>query len=292
MQPNEQVTENKKVLIAEDETMVRELLSSYLERRGMRVVAVPNGREALEKFRKEHFDLVLSDVKMPEITGLQLLVAIKDINHRTPVVLISGYGEIETVVAALKAGAENFLTKPLKMEKLYKVLRQSLDLGCAHAESCTNQIRCRQTTIMDSPSQPHLIRELIYQISLSSVAAGFSVRDLDNNLKLAFSEAITNAMEHGNKWDPGKFIRVKVVAGRGILEVDIRDEGPGFDSASLPDPTDESNLYNERGRGVFLMYTIMDKVKFSPEGNRVVLTKFASDLKAGADGRQDGIAGF
>ena len=276
MQPNEHVSGKKKVLIAEDEVMVRELLTSYLERRGMQVVAASNGREALEEFRKDHFDLILSDVKMPELSGLQLLVAIKDINPRTPIVLISGYGEIETVVAALKAGAENFLTKPLKMEKLFKVLQQSLDLACVQAESCDSRIDCLQTTAMESPSQPHLIKELIYQISLSAVSAGFSKRDMDNNLKLAFSEAITNAMEHGNHWDPEKKVKVQVRAGRDRLEVEIEDEGPGFDFASLPDPTDESNLYNERGRGVFLMYTTMDKVEFSPKGNRVTLTKLAS----------------
>ena len=268
--------------------MVRELLTSYLTRRGMQVVAVPNGREALEEFRADRFDLVLSDVKMPEISGLQLLVAIKDINPRTPVVLISGYGEIETVVDALKAGAENFLTKPLKMEKLFRILQQSLDMGCVQAESCASQIKCMQTTIMTAPSRPHLIKEIIYQISLSSVAAGFSRRNLDNNLKLALSEALTNAMEHGNRWDPDKMVVVTVRAGRESLEVEIQDEGQGFDFASLPDPTDESNLYKERGRGVFLMYTIMDKVEFSPEGNRVILTKLASGPETAKKKRRAG----
>ena len=112
-------------MVVDDEEQMRVIISRFLNALGHEAVSAPNGRDALRKFRDQPFDLVLSDVRMPELNGLQLLKAIKEMNPRVPVVLISGYADIEIVVEALKAGAENFLPKPIKMNFLGKVVEQS-----------------------------------------------------------------------------------------------------------------------------------------------------------------------
>jgi CheY-like chemotaxis protein len=261
------------VLVVDDEELVRSMLVRYLERQGYQVQAAGDGRQALELFRESNFDLVLSDVRMPGLDGIQLLKALKEINPRVPVVLISGYGEVETVVAALKFGAENFLGKPLKMEALGKVIEQSLAISCLRYMGRPLVPQVRQVTYLEAPSRPELVCELVQQVTLSAVAVGYAQYDLDNNLKLALVEGITNAMEHGNKWDQAKMVKVESEATRDTLKVSIGDEGPGFDFAALPDPTSDERLFNERGRGVFLMRAIMDEVTYNPEGNRVTLSK-------------------
>ena len=262
------------ILVADDEKQVRELLDIHLSGLGYQMATARDGREALELFKKRHFDLIISDVRMPGLDGLQLMRAARAINPRVLVILISGYGDMETVVKALKSGAENFLPKPLKLITLSKVVGQALGLRCL-PPSTDGPLPCvRQATEIDCPSSSKMLTETVYQIALSAVAVGFAQRDLDTNLKLAVSEALTNAMEHGNNWDPGKRVKVEVELSREMLQIAIEDEGPGFDFAALPDPTDRLNLTQERGRGVFLIQTIMDEIVFEGSGNRIIMRKY------------------
>lgn len=262
-----------RILVADDEEMVRDLLERFLVSRGYQVTLAEDGRAALEAFRKTPFDLVLSDVRMPSMDGLQLLHALKEINPRVPVVLISGHGDVETVVHALKSGAENFLGKPLKMLQLGQVVERSLALSCIRPRASFDLPVMEQTTSFSLPSRSDLVCEVVYQIALSAVAMGFTHNDLDNNVRLALVEALTNAMEHGNRWDESKLVRVKARVDRDLLVVEVEDEGHGFDHRALPDPTKTENLLCERGRGIFLMRSIMDEISFNPQGNKVVLRK-------------------
>jgi YesN/AraC family two-component response regulator len=262
-----------RILIVDDEKLILELLTEFLESKGHEVVTALNGQEGLEKFKSYAPDMILTDLKMPKLTGIQLLKAVKETNPKVPVVLISGYGEIETVVEALKEGAENFLAKPLNMKVLAKVVEKSLSLKATSIKSHAAYINVNQSTNISVPSHAELIWEVIHIISQSSVTSGFSQQELDNNLKLALVEGITNAMEHGNKWDSEKRVEVEVVCSPELLEISITDQGEGFDPEKLPDPTLETNLLSERGRGIFLMSGIMDEVFHVPPGNQLILRK-------------------
>jgi len=262
-----------RILVADDEDALRELLQRFLETKGHQVVLAQDGREALKLFREQPFDLVLSDVRMPGLDGLQLLAAVKDINPRTPVVLISGYGDIETVVTALKAGAENFLAKPIRIDMLRRVVSQSLSLSARSERRADHFPNVTQQTKIETPSQQCYINDIIYLIAASAAAVGYVGHDLDNNLKLALVEAIMNAMEHGNKWDETKKIRLTVTIDAEMFKIVIADEGPGFDPDKLPDPTSPEQLLAERGRGVFLMRAIMDEITYNESGNEVTMTK-------------------
>lgn len=261
------------VLVADDEVLVRDLLSRFLTGRGLQVREAGDGQEALRLFRDNHFDLVLSDVRMPGLDGLGLLAAIKEINPRVPVVLISGYGDVDTVVRALKAGAENFLAKPLSMDVLGKVVDQALALASLPAAGSSRWLCLRQHTRLEAASRPELICDVVQQIAQSAVAVGYASHDLDNNLKLALVEAVTNAMEHGNHWDPELKVVVEAEVTPERMYVSVTDQGRGFDHSTLPDPTSGDQLFCERGRGVFLMHAIMDEVCYSPTGNCVILCK-------------------
>ena len=93
------------------------------------------------------------------------------------------------------------------------------------------------------------------------------------SIHLALEEALVNAIEHGNEFDPEKQVRVCCQLADDLLRIEVTDEGPGFDPAKVPDPTDEQHLENPGGRGVLLMRRFMDRVEYSAKGNAVVLEK-------------------
>ena len=91
------------------------------------------------------------------------------------------------------------------------------------------------------------------------------------NMLIAVTEAVNNAIIHGNKNDPEKVVRIGFEADDSTLTFSITDEGHGFDYTSLPDPTDPKNIQKPSGRGVFLMSTLADKILFEQNGRRVLL---------------------
>lgn len=273
--PANDVTRRKRrVLVVDDEDLVRDLLTHYLVQLGFEVIQAEDGSKALSLYRENPVDLVLSDVRMPRLDGLQLLVTLKDINPRLPVVLISGHGEVEVVVQALKAGADNFLAKPLRMDILARVVEQSLSLAWTAPHGLSQGMHVHQNTVVSAPSRREMVHEVLQVVTQSAVSTGYCQHDLDNNLKLALVEAFTNAMEHGNHWDEDLQVVVRVEMTSEQLKVSITDQGPGFQVSALPDPTCDEHLICERGRGVFLMRTIMDEVTFSPAGNCVTMIKW------------------
>lgn len=91
-------------------------------------------------------------------------------------------------------------------------------------------------------------------------------------LRLALEEALANAIQHGNNNNPGKAVTVNLSVDRGRIQIDITDEGEGFDPESVPDPTRTENLLIPAGRGLTLMRAFMTDVKFTPKGNCVCMT--------------------
>jgi serine/threonine-protein kinase RsbW len=95
--------------------------------------------------------------------------------------------------------------------------------------------------------------------------------DCYGNMLIAVTEAVNNAIHHGNKDDLEKFVRIGFESEDNKLIFSITDEGEGFDHSNLPDPTDPANIDKVSGRGVFLMTNLSDSIKFEQEGRRVLL---------------------
>ncbi|HET9917171.1 MAG TPA: sigma-54 dependent transcriptional regulator, partial [Candidatus Binatia bacterium] len=111
------------ILVVDDELAQREVISGFLRKQGFNVVAADSAERALELFRQDAFDLILTDQKMAEMSGLELMQAVHTINPETPVILITAFGTIAAAVAALKQGAIDYLTKPLNLEELLHRIR-------------------------------------------------------------------------------------------------------------------------------------------------------------------------
>ena len=92
-------------------------------------------------------------------------------------------------------------------------------------------------------------------------------------VKLALEESLVNAVRHGNRLDPALHVHIQYCINDRGITICVRDEGPGFDPADIPDPTPPENLTKPTGRGIMLMRAYMDSVTYSPRGNEVTMIK-------------------
>jgi DNA-binding NtrC family response regulator len=110
--------ESLRIVVVDDEPAQRELIGGFLKKQGHEVLLAPSGAEALSHVRNQQVDLVLSDCRMPGMSGPELLQNIKTVNPEIPLILMTAYGTVETAVQAMKDGAADYLTKPLDLEEL------------------------------------------------------------------------------------------------------------------------------------------------------------------------------
>ena len=120
--------DKQKILVVDDEPMIRELLSDFLSEEGYSISEATNGKEALEMIQKEPFNLVLSDIRMPEMSGFDLVKLVKKHSQRIGFILMTGFSTIYSEGDVRKIGADDYLPKPLDLsdllEKVERVLFQ------------------------------------------------------------------------------------------------------------------------------------------------------------------------
>jgi DNA-binding NtrC family response regulator len=115
------------ILVVDDEPSVVELLSEYLRTRGHTVCIASDGIEALDRLEEGGIDVVLTDMKMPRVSGPELLQTIKQRNYPVATILMTGYGTIDSAVRSLKAGAHDYLLKPFSLRELYAALGRTVE---------------------------------------------------------------------------------------------------------------------------------------------------------------------
>ena len=118
---------DKRILLVDDEPNVVKSCARMLELEGFTVEGVTSGAQAVDRYREQSFDLVLTDLKMPDVDGLDVLTAIREINPGAAVVIFTAYGTKESVVEALRLGAREFLEKPLDTKSLIATVRNILE---------------------------------------------------------------------------------------------------------------------------------------------------------------------
>lgn len=119
--------ENRKILLVDDDKSIRVTLGQSLEASGFNVVSAVDGEHALEKLRGDVFDLVLLDMKMPGMDGMEVLRRIKEDRPNQSVIMITGFGTVETAVEALKMGAVDYIQKPFGPDEIRAIVRRVLD---------------------------------------------------------------------------------------------------------------------------------------------------------------------
>jgi CheY-like chemotaxis protein len=114
----------KSILIVEDEKLVAETLSDILELLGYNVTITSNGEEGLKKFKKEKFDLIITDIHMPKLDGFQLVKKIRASDKEIPILALSGFIDSEHIQKILDMGADGYIEKPFTIAKIKSALKQ------------------------------------------------------------------------------------------------------------------------------------------------------------------------
>lgn len=141
------------ILIIDDEKAIRKTLSEILSYEGYKIEDAENGEDGLKKFNEKTFDVVLCDIKMPKIDGMEFLERAKASNPDVPVIMISGHGTIETAVEAVKKGAFDYVSKPPDLNRLLITIRNAMDRQTLATEAKTLKRKVTKTQQMIGSSE-------------------------------------------------------------------------------------------------------------------------------------------
>lgn len=289
------------ILVVDDSEVDRCLIGGILQRDEHSVAYAANGSEALSYLDGSVPDLIVTDLLMPSMDGLELVRAVRARHPAVPVILITGHGSEMLAVEALKQGAAGYVPKlqisEMLMGTVDDVLRvASVDRDHEKLLSCLN--RSEFTFFMELENDLSLIEPLIRLVKQAVGCMGLCDSTCQVRIGVALKEAVLNAMLRGNlelgpqpadasQPGEGSFLEQRrkqppFCDRRVLVDVKItteearfviRDEGPGFDVASIPDFIDAAGEQAKSGRGLALMRAFMDSVAFNEVGNQVTMVK-------------------
>ncbi len=294
-----------RVLVVDDSAVDRRLIGGLLEKDDrLQVEYVENGSAALACIRSDPPDVVVTDLQMPELDGLDLVRAVSIHHSNTPVVLMTAHGSEDLAIAALEQGAASYVPKARAAEKLLDTVFQVLALS--HAEgSYERLLECMDRTefvftLGNDPTVFDPLVDLVQQIAMGMGVTGAAERF---SIGSALQEALLNAYYRGNleiSREQMQESRERMLMGEKDHLVEqrraqapyrdrkiycqiaivpdearfvIRDEGPGFDVSTIPQHVDAAALDGEAGRGLVLIRACMDEVRHNPQGNEITLVK-------------------
>lgn len=154
------------ILIIDDEKAIRKTLTEILSFEGYKIEEAADGEEGLKKFREKNFDLVLCDIKMPKLDGIEFLEKAGEINSDIPIIMISGHGNIETAVEAVKKGAYDYISKPPDLNRLLITIRNAMDKSKLVVETKVLKRKAGKVQEMIGNSSPiQKIKETIEKVA-------------------------------------------------------------------------------------------------------------------------------
>ncbi|MCG8650672.1 MAG: response regulator [Pirellulales bacterium] len=288
------------ILVVDDSPTQLQQLRMVLEKEGYTVKSAVNGKEAFDAIKENPPSLVITDLQMPEMSGLDLVSAVRGIALTIPVILTTSQGSEEIAAEALQKGASSYVPKRDMMSTLIPTIQQVL--AVVEADQSVREISKLVTGSsleLCLTNDQSLVPNVIARLEQPLIE--FEVFDEGERMQVAMAldEALINAMVHGNlevsselrQTDDGKpyvdmiekrraespyadrkvFIRMHTTANQATFT--IRDEGPGFDQSTLCDPTDPENLEKAGGRGLLLINAFMDEVVHNEVGNEITMIK-------------------
>jgi len=271
-----------KILVVEDSKTMRLFLQNLLKKEGYQVETVSNGKEALlaieenQKFNTS-FNIVITDIIMPEMNGLELLKKAKQINQDISVIVVTSETTMDTAVQALNLGAINFLRKPPDPKEILDVIWRVSKLKELSFESEELIPFMTRSIHIEIPSQLKFIKGIAHNIIQEAKLMGYNESELKDKIPVTIDEAVTNAIKHGNKFDEHKKVKIHVDIDIEKISILIKDEGEGFKTQEVPDPTDPKNFLKMSGRGILFMKLSMDEVVYNDQGNQLTLIKYRKE---------------
>ncbi|HEV2764984.1 MAG TPA: ATP-binding protein [Pyrinomonadaceae bacterium] len=268
--------EKRRILIVESDTELRTLLQGVLGDLGHEVVACGDRDSALAREDLEDFDLVISDLTETPESGLQILGEMQKKRLFVPVVVSSEEVNQNGIVKAFKLGAANCVRRPYDPEELRTIVEKTLSYKLRFVEDLKVLPFVREHIEFELPSDLSLMNGVLHYLHERVALLGL-IKPERSNLFIALDEAFVNAVKHGNGSDPKKLVRITADLSAREARFTVEDEGEGFNVHDIPDPRDPANLFKTSGRGVLLIYNIMDEVEYNERGNRLTMIKRPDD---------------
>jgi CheY-like chemotaxis protein len=292
-----------KILVVDDSAFDRQLIGRLLEPLAdLKVVFACNGNDGLAAITREDPAVILTDLIMPDMEGLELVQRVRAQHPSLSVILVTAYGSEEIAMQALRAGAANYIPKKRLTRDLVSTIRQVLSIAALTRER-TRILRClvRRESAFVLENDPDLIMPLIKLIH--EELEGMNLCDATGQIQVgvALQEAICNALFHGNlevssdlrQEDESKFdalaaerrhldpycqrrIRIQVHLDRDAGRFVVSDDGSGYDTALFDQPLQPEDLHRIGGRGLLLIRTFMDQVRLNQSGNQITMIKYRS----------------
>lgn len=245
----------EKVLVVDDELLVRSFLKETLDRKGLDVTCAENGKTAIGLIKDTTYDLVFTDMKMPDITGLEVLKKIKEISPSTIVVVITAFGSIENAVEAMRLGAFNYLIKPFSPDTIEAVLEKAKEHAVLLEENqylrqeVTGLTGSPKTMIATSPVMQKILED-VQRIAKSS--ANVMITGESGTGK----EVIAHAIHFGSPRANRPFIRVNCAA---IPDALVESEFFGHEKGSFTGATSKrSGRFELADNGTLLLDEITE----------------------------------
>ncbi len=293
------------ILVVDDSAVDRALIGDLLGKRSQWTIEnAANGREALARMKRAAPDVVVTDLQMPEMDGLELVGAVREQHPGVPVILITAYGSETLAVEALDQGAASYVPKSQLPDKLLNTVEKVLALARAD-RNYEQLIQCMTGAAFSFSlkNDAALMDPLVELVQQMLVGMQFCDSTERFQIGMALKEALTNALFHGSlglnveqmqdvldklrrgekvevvkdprSEPPYRDRRIFVNIRLSPCEVRfvVRDEGPGFDVTAVPDSRDPAALEPGRGRGLAIMRNFMDEVRFNAAGNEVTMVK-------------------
>lgn len=290
-----------RVLVVDDTAVDRRLAGGILEKNSeMDVCYAEDGSEALLKIGHELPDLVLTDLQMPNLDGLQLVNQISERYPTLPVVLMTAHGSETIAAQALANGAACYVPKNDLAENLLETVSHILAFADSDARysklvNCAVKTEFEFELVNDIQLIEPLV-DLVQQLVCSQELFDSTCRV---RVGVALEHALSNAMVRGNlemsrdefpivtnenSWErnqqspySNRRVNVQILVTPEKCEFRIKDRGPGFDVSILPKSGDPEAFKDGAGRGLVLMTTFMDQVEFSDGGRELMMVKFRTD---------------
>jgi CheY-like chemotaxis protein/anti-sigma regulatory factor (Ser/Thr protein kinase) len=271
------------VLLAEDDAPSRQIYHAVLDTEVYHVIEVADGKSALEVLLREPVDLLVTDVMMPGMNGIELLKRAREIRPDLRAIVMTGHKTSEAVIGALRNRACEFLEKPFHIEELVEAVRavMNLDFGL-HIDVISDrpdwiELRVPCDLAAVEPIQRFLghLHEHIPKETREAVGA-------------VFRELLNNAIEHGGKCDPSKLVEIKYIHLKRAILYSIKDPGEGFniqeiEHAAFANPPGEPTRHMERrqelglrpgGFGIMLASQVIDELVYNAQHNELIFVKY------------------